>query len=401
MLRRLLCLVLALGLAPGLTGCVEDAKAKDQPKAEEKAKADPSAPADGKKRSKSGVSVGDDEPPTDPLQAEVLNGKKQLAEVEEDLLERLDELRLQLTAVKGNPTAAKASTPDLLDAARDVRRSAVRAGETIAELEERSAEAARGSKHLAAAYKAAAGLYRQKARDYSERKLREQLNAFAADYEREAKLIPARNRALQEFAKTLPQWRGKVREAVAFLDDTVLYLDGHPRAGAGSAKRYTEALESFAVTFSEWLRTLEAFREAFREQAVSASIQEAYRKDVVVREAAGAARRDEIARAERAKREEAERLAKASEVPPAPPATAKPVPPPEPPTVFTAGVPVEAPQGEPVPVAQPVVYTCYQSAPPPAAVCPPACPVVMCPPVVCCSAPVPCRGRVFQLFPRW
>ena len=101
----------------------------------------------------------------------------------------------------------------------------------------------------------------------------------------------------------------KVHEANAFLDDTVLFLSSHPGIGADPRERYSAQFESFVLTFSELIRTLEEFREVLRAKAISKVIQEGMRKEALAKERIEAAKKEEVAKAERLRIEEIERQA--------------------------------------------------------------------------------------------
>jgi septal ring factor EnvC (AmiA/AmiB activator) len=91
----------------------------------------------------------------------------------------------------------------------------------------------------------------------------------------------------------------------------VIYLNSHPGIGNDPREKYSEQFESFVLTFSELLRTLNEFRSSFREQAISKVIQDGHRADVLAKQKLEQAQRDELAKQERLKQEEAERQAKA------------------------------------------------------------------------------------------
>lgn len=312
-MNRLLCLCLGVGLLPVAAGCVEDAKAEDKGKSADVQKAVPKPPA-----------ALPDLPANDPLVAEAVSAREQIARLEEELLEQLDELRAVLASAKADPDRLRESVEQFLDLTRDVRRKTVQAGDALRAVEEKAADLSRSSRHLAASYRALAVLYRRKARDYSEPKLRDQLVGFAADYDAVAQAMPERCKALDGVRKKLPALKRKVTEVNAFLGDAAAFLATHPAVGQERRERYAGEFASFAVTVSEWLRTLDELRAALRERAVSTAIREAYRKDVEERQKAEQAKREAAARlelarleslaqAERAVQEERVRQAKLAE----------------------------------------------------------------------------------------
>lgn len=309
---RLPVLFLTLGLVPFVVGCDEIAKATDN-KPEEKAKAQSPDAAEAAKKPKKPAADFADFPTNDPLISNAIEMKDQLAAQEEALLGRLDELRMLLASAKADPARMRQSVDEFLDIAKDMRKVSVQAGESVNAMIETTNELARSSKHLAASYRGAAELFRKKAKDYTERKLRDQLNGFARDYDAIAASIPERIKTLEAFQRKLPKLKVKVREANAFMDDVVLFLSSHPGVGTDSRERYVSHFETFAVTFSEWIATLDEIRKSLREHAVSKAIQDGYRKDVAEWQKVELAKRDEQFRREQAEREEAARLARVAE----------------------------------------------------------------------------------------
>ncbi len=307
MFRKVTFAALMLGCLPLFVGCDELVKGNDKGKAEDKANADKSGDSDAVKSSKKPAGEAVESPTTDPLIAGAIQTRQTFADQEELLLERLDELRSLLGSAKADPARIRQSVDEFLALAREIRRVVIRASDSLASLDTATNDLARSMKHLGLSYRSAADLFRQKARDYSTKKLRDQLNGFADDYEAIAKTIPERIAALEAFQKTLPKWTLKVREANAFLDDTVLFLSSHPGIGADPRERYSAQFESFVLTFSELIRTLEEFREVLRAKAISKVIQEGNRKEALVKEKIEAARKDKIARTERLRVEAVER----------------------------------------------------------------------------------------------
>ena len=307
MFRKATFVALLLGGLPLVVGCDEWAKANDQGKAGDKASADQSAAPDPAKTPKKPAGDAVELPTTDPLIAGAIQTRQSFADQEEVLLDRLDELRLLLGSAKADPARIRQSVDDFLALAREIRRVVIQASDALASLDTTTTDLARSMKHLGRSYLAAAGLFREKARDYSSKKLRDHLNGFADDYEAIAKTIPERIQALEAFQKTLPKWKLKVREANAFLDDTVLFLSSHPGIGADPRERYAAQFESFVLTFSDLIRTLEEFREVLRARAVSKAIQEGHRKEALAKEKLEAARTEDVAKAERLRVEAIER----------------------------------------------------------------------------------------------
>jgi len=303
-------LALILGVIPLVVGCDETLKGDDKNKAEVKTNAEKADPADAPKKPKKAPDFGDFST-ADPLLGNAIQSRQQLVEQEDALLQRLDELRAMLASIKADPARIRQSIEEFLALAKEIRRVVVKAGESLTYLDDTTRELARSMKHLGNSYRAAAGLFRLKARDYSEKKLRDQLNAFADDYEAIGKSIPDRTRTIQEFSKSLPKLKVKVREANTFLDDVVLYLSSHPGIGTDPREQYSEQFESFVVTFSELLRTLNEFRSSFREQAISKVIQDGHRKEGLEKQRLEEAESEVLAKREQAKQVEAERMAQA------------------------------------------------------------------------------------------
>lgn len=314
-MRRISIVALAIAMLTTTVGCDEWFKT-DKNKAEEKAATD-KATADKAAADKAATKgTGDtpspadkpqpkkphdfvDFPTTDPLISNAIENRNQLVAQEEELLQRLDDIRTLLISAKSDPSKMRQSIEEFISLTKEIRGVVVQAGESLSKLEETSNDLARSMKHLGSSYRATAGLFRAKARDYTEKKLREQLLGFADDFEAIAKTIPERMKSLQTFQKSLPKLKLKIRESSAFLDDVVSFLSSHPGLGADSRERYTSQFETFMSTFSELVRTLEEFRSTFRETAFSKAVQDAVRKEVLAREKAEAARREEVARAEK------------------------------------------------------------------------------------------------------
>ena len=309
MFRKMTLVALLLGCISLFVGCDELAKANDKSKADDKAHADKSAQSEAAKSSKKPSGDAVEMPTTDPLIAGAIQTRQSFADQEELLLDRLDELRLLLGSAKADPARIRQSVDDFLALAREIRRVVIQASDSLASLDTTTNDLARSMKHLGLSYRSAAGLFREKARDYSSKKLRDQLNGFADDYEAIAKTIPERISALEAFQKTLPKWKLKVREANAFLDDTVLFLSSHPGIGADPRERYSAQFESFVLTFSDLIRTLEEFREVLRARAISKVIREGHRKEALAKEKLEAARKEDVAKAERLRVEAIERQA--------------------------------------------------------------------------------------------
>ena len=307
MIQRLLLMASLMGLIPLVTGCDETMKGFEKNKSDEKATYDKS---DSAKKPKKATDLGDFST-ADPLVASAIQSRQQLMDHEDSLLERLDEVRTLLASAKADPARLRQSIEEFLALAKDIRRVVVKANESITLLDESTQELARSTKHLGSSYKAAAGLFRERARDYSEKKLRDQLIMFADDFEAIGKTIPVRTKSIQDFQSTLPKLKSKVREATAFLDDLVLYLNSHPGIGTDPRERYATQFETFVSTFSELLRTLEEFRKTFRDQAISKAIQDGIKRDALAKQKLEEAQREELAKQERLKQAEKERQASA------------------------------------------------------------------------------------------
>ncbi|MFO0936212.1 MAG: hypothetical protein U0798_06830 [Gemmataceae bacterium] len=319
-MRRFLFLLLLLGFMPLLVGCDDIAKADEKTKTEEKAKAD-STSTDGSKKSKRMPAELAELPSDDPLVRNALLVREQVVELEEELLEQLDELRANLAEAKADPSKLRESVTSFIDTTKTMKQKTALANEAISAVAEKTNELSRSSRHLSESYRSLAGLFRKKARDYSEKKLRDQLLQFAKDYDAIAASIPQRVKALDAVQKKLPSLKKKVREVNSFLNDAVAFLNSHPGVGSDPRDRYTGEFESFAVTFSEWIRTLDELRQALRENAVSKVIQDGFKKDVLAQQKLEEVKREEfirvervkaeeLAKAEQAKRDEQDRLAK-------------------------------------------------------------------------------------------
>jgi hypothetical protein len=321
---RLLCLC----LLPFAAGCVEDLKAEEKAKPAATVRADP-PPGDAPKAEKKPAAELPDLPTGDPLVADAVQAREQISRLEEEILDRLDDLRSALAQAKADPAKLRESVERFVEVTRDVRAKTALAGGAITGLTDKTAELSRSSRHLAGSYRALADLYRRKARDYSEKPLQDRLLAFAADYDAVAKSLPERVKALDGVRKSLPALNRKVAEVNAFLGDAVAFLTTHPGIGADARERYVAEFESFAVTVSEWLRVLDDLRAALRSKAVSKAIRESYQREVLVaaqieatkraeQERADRLRQDELARAEQARQarlaaEEDERIARERE----------------------------------------------------------------------------------------
>ena len=312
MIRKLMVLALLLGLFPLVVGCDETVKGSEATKADEKTATDKptekSAPVEAKKAKKPDFA---DFSTADPLIGSAMQSRQQLADQEDALFERLDEVRTLLASAKADPARMRRTIEEFLGIVKEIRRIVIKAGASLTALDESTRDLARSMKHLGSSYKAAAGLFRQKARDYSEKRLQDILNGFAEEYESIGKTIPERTKSLQEFQKTLPKLKGKVREANAFLEDVVLYLTSHPGIGTDPREEYASQVELFVNTFSELLRTLDDFRSTFREQAVSKAIQVGIKSEALAKAKLEDAERDALTKREQAKQVEAERLAQA------------------------------------------------------------------------------------------
>jgi hypothetical protein len=297
MRRKYFVLALLLGFVPWIIGCDETLKGNDSKKAEEKAKAENLTSSDPVKKSKPAAGPLDF-PATDPLITAAAQSRHQVAQQEEALLDRLDEIRTLLGSAKADPARLRESVDEFLALVKEIRRVVVKAGEGLSFLDDTATGLARSMKHLGSSYRTAAGLFREKAGDYSEMKLRDQLNAFADDFDSIAKEVPDRVKSIQAFRDALPKLKAKVREANAFLDDVILFLSSHPGAGADPRERYSAQFEAFVSTFSELIRTLDEFRGVFRERAISKVIQDGNRKEALAQRKLEEARREELARAE-------------------------------------------------------------------------------------------------------
>ncbi len=247
-----------------------------------------------------------DFPTTDPLIVQAIEAKQLLIKQEEELLERLDDVRKLLASAKVDGSKLRRSAEEFLEIAKNMRAITSKALESMQSLMDQTSHLQRTTRHLGGSYHAAGDLFRKKAQDYSEERLRDQLEGFAKDYEEIARTIPERLRTLQAFQRQLPALRRKARESQMFLDDVILYLSSHPGIGSNPTDDYSSQFESFAVTFSDWLRTLEELRDSLRSQAVSKVIQSSYWQELVAK-AEDEAKKLELARLENEKRLERER----------------------------------------------------------------------------------------------
>ncbi len=295
MKRSLTCIGFGFLLLCTQVGCVEQMASAD-PKDSTKSKESPPDP-----KSTPSEFPQDSEllrlSTTDPLIANAIETRQQLIAQEEELLGRLDDIRKLLGSARVDPARLQQSIDEFLAVAKEMRSVSQRAADSMSSMNDTIRNLARTTKHLGSSYRAAAELFRRKSRDYTESRLRNQLLAFAEDYDAIAISIPKRQKAIREFEAHIPRLKTKAQEATQFLDDAILFLSSHPQIGRDPRSRYSEEFETFAVTFSEWLRVLDELRNRLREQAVSQVIQSSYRKEVQVR-----------FEHEEAKRLEAERL---------------------------------------------------------------------------------------------
>ena len=298
---------LVLSCLPWIMGCDEYVQTNASPA---KAASEVTVPADQPKETKKPQSFSEF-PTTDPLITHAIETRQLLIQQEEELLERLEGIRTLLASAKVDRAKLRQSVESFLQTAKDMRDITMKANESMNVLIENSHQLMRTTRHLGSSYRAASELFRKKAHDYSEKRLRDQLECFAKDFEDVAQSIPERQKSLQAFQKQLPQLRQKAREAQAFLDDVILYLASHPGIGSDPRTQYSEHFESFAVTFSDWLRTLEELRSGLRARAISKTIQESFRHEQLAKEKLEEAKRLELARleqqrqAERARQEQA------------------------------------------------------------------------------------------------
>ena len=283
-------LCIFLGCLPWMLGCEEYAHANDVTRTSPGTSVVPERPKDAKKP----LSFSEF-PTSDPLILQAIEAKQLLIQQEEELLERLEDIRNLLTAAKFDGAKLRHSVEEFLETAKNMRAITSKALESMQALIDQTSHLQRTTRHLGSSYRAASELFRKKARDYSEKRLRDQLEGFAKDYEEIARTIPERLRTLQAFQKQLPDLRRKARESMAFLDDVILYLSSHPGIGSNPTGDYSSQFESFAVTFSDWLRTLEELRNSLRAQAVSKVIQTSYQEEQLAK-AEDEAKKIELAR---------------------------------------------------------------------------------------------------------
>ena len=216
-------------------------------------------------------------PTTDPSILAASQNRRLVAEREEALLAKLDEIRGLLASAKSDPAKMKTSLEEFLQLAKGVRKIVGEADEALAGLTTATDGLARELKHSPKAYRMAADGFRERAKDYTESSLKDQLLSFASDYEAIAKAMPERIVKLREFQKKLPKMKAKIREARSFLDDMSMYLESHPGVGRSDPReRYSVQFDAFVHTFSELIRALEVYRNVLRSQAVSVSIRKAF-----------------------------------------------------------------------------------------------------------------------------
>jgi len=166
MIRKLMVLALLLGLFPLVVGCDETVKGSEATKADEKTATDKpsekSAPVEAKKAKKPDFA---DFSTADPLIGSAMQSRQQLADQEDALFERLDEVRTLLASAKADPARMRRTIEEFLGIVKEIRRIVIKAGASLTALDESTRDLARSMKHLGSSYKAAAGLFRQKARD--------------------------------------------------------------------------------------------------------------------------------------------------------------------------------------------------------------------------------------------
>lgn len=223
-------------------------------------------------------------PEGDPAILAAEQSREAFAQREEELLERIDQVRKLITLKEPDPERLKASVAEFAAVADDMRKVVTEAGEAITALSDACDGLGREMRHMPRAYRAAADGFRARARDYREKRLADQLRAFAKDYEDIAKSVPKRLEQLRGFQEKLPAMKAKAKEARRFMDDMTLFLKSHPGVGAPDPReRYAGQLELFIHSFSEVVKVIEEFRESFRGQALSKAIQEDHRKEVLAR----------------------------------------------------------------------------------------------------------------------
>ncbi len=150
------------------------------------------------------------------------------------MLQQLDELRSALASVQSDPERLRDSAVQFLELTKSMREKTRVASESLNALNEKTSELSRASRHLATSYRALAELFRKKARDYSEKKLREQMLGFAKDYDAIAASIPDKCKSLDAVQKKLPalkrfpltQLSSSRRDGGVFVSSRIVTVSG-------------------------------------------------------------------------------------------------------------------------------------------------------------------------------
>ena len=277
MTKNLVCLFLALGLPPLAVGCGGSSAVGAE-----------KAPAEAKKTQE----LPAPPPPQDPLVADAARVKQEIGKLEDDLLERLDAVRGVIASAKADLARLRRSADQFAKLTQELWQKTRQLSEALNTLSDKTAELSRSSKHLDTSYRALADLFRKKAADYAEPKLRARVLAFAADYEAFAGAVPERCRELDLLQAKIPRLKQKVAELNAFLADALQFMAAHPGLGSDPRDQVSAEFEAFAVEFTAWLGVLDELRTALRERAVSKGIQESRRKDEAQRKADDAKERE-------------------------------------------------------------------------------------------------------------
>ena len=163
MCKRFVLFALLLGLTTMQVGCDETLSADEQAQGtEETENSDSRRPLPPK------PPLGFAElPTTDPLVANAILARDQIIALEVELLAQLDQLRTVLSEARYDPNRVQQSVVQFLALTKEMQSTTTRAKESLLTIDEKTAELIRASRHLATSYRALAGLYRQKALDYS------------------------------------------------------------------------------------------------------------------------------------------------------------------------------------------------------------------------------------------
>ena len=103
-------------------------------------------------------------PANDPLVRNAIEARDQIAELEEELLQQLDELRSVLASAKTDPERIRDSVEKFIELTKGMRQKTLLATEAFTTLGEKTAELSRSSRHLASSYRANGNASRKSAK---------------------------------------------------------------------------------------------------------------------------------------------------------------------------------------------------------------------------------------------